>query len=121
MLKEQRGELKALSVSLRRSAESVEKVTAGPELERSVRRLDQLSQRLDTTLGTVDRSASSLESILARIDRGEGTLGKLTKDEQLYKNATDATASLNKAADELQKVLADLKANPRKYVNLKIF
>jgi phospholipid/cholesterol/gamma-HCH transport system substrate-binding protein len=121
MLKEQRGELRALSTSLRRSAESMEKVTGGPELERSVKRLDQLTQKLDGTLGTLDRSSGSLESILARIDRGEGTLGKLSKDEQLYKNATDASANMNRAAEELQKMMADLRANPRKYINLKIF
>jgi phospholipid/cholesterol/gamma-HCH transport system substrate-binding protein len=121
MLKEQRGDLRALSASLRRSAESMEKVTGGPELERTAKKLDELTQKLDGTLGTLDRSSGSLESILARIDRGEGTLGKLSKDEQLYKNATDATANMNKAAEDLQKLLADLRANPRKYINLKIF
>lgn len=121
MLKEQRGELRSLSVSLRRSAESVEKVTSGPELDRTVKRLDQLTQRLEGTMGTVDRSSNSLDAILARMERGEGTLGKLSKDDQLYKNATDATANMNKAAEELQKLVVDFRANPRKYVNLKIF
>ncbi len=104
-----------------RSAESVDKVTSGPELANTVKRIDQLTQRLDGTLGTVDRSSTSLEAILARVERGEGTLGKLSKDEQLYKNATDATANMNKAAEELQKLVGDFRANPRKYVNLKIF
>ncbi len=121
MLKEQRGELRALSVSLRHSAEGLEKAASGPELERTVKRLDQLTQRLDGTLGTLDRSSTSLEKILARIERGEGTLGKLSKDEQLYKNATDATANMNKAAEDLQKLVGDFRANPRKYINLKIF
>jgi phospholipid/cholesterol/gamma-HCH transport system substrate-binding protein len=121
MLREQRGELKSLTSSLRRSAESMEKVTGGPELERTVKRVDELTLKLEGTLGTLDRSSSSLESILARVDRGEGTLGKLSKDEALYKNASEAAASMNKSAEELQKVLADLRANPRKYINLKIF
>jgi phospholipid/cholesterol/gamma-HCH transport system substrate-binding protein len=121
MLKEQRGDLRALSASLRRTAEGVEKTTSGPELERTVKRLDQLTQRLETTLDTVDRSTTSLDSILGRMERGEGTLGKLSKDEALYRNATDATANMNKAAEELQKLVVDFRANPRKYVNLKIF
>jgi len=121
MLEEQRGDLRALSASLRRTAESVDKATSGPELANTVKRIDQLTQRLDGTLGTVDRSSTSLEAILARVERGEGTLGKLSKDEQLYKNATDATANMNKAAEELQKLVGDFRANPRKYVNLKIF
>lgn len=121
MLKEQRGELRDLTVSLRRSAQSVEKVTSGPELERTVQRMDQLTQRLEGTVGTLDRSSNSLDAILARMERGEGTLGKLSKDEQLYKNAVDATENFNKAAQDLQKLASDFRANPRKYINLKIF
>ncbi len=121
ILQEQRGELRSLTTSLRRSAEGVEKATSGPELERSVKRIDRITERLDGTVATLDRSSRSLDSILARLDRGEGTLGKLLRDEQLYKNATDATANLNRAAEELRKVMADLQAHPRKYINLKIF
>jgi phospholipid/cholesterol/gamma-HCH transport system substrate-binding protein len=121
ILKEQRGEVRALIASLRRSAEGLEQVSTGPELERTLKRVDELTQKLDGTTATLDRSSKSLESILSRMDRGEGTLGKLSKDEELYKNATDATANLNKTMAELQKLIADVQAHPRKYVNLKIF
>jgi phospholipid/cholesterol/gamma-HCH transport system substrate-binding protein len=121
MLKEQRGELRALTVSLKRSAQGIEKATSGPELERTVKRIDEITQRLDGTVDALDRSSKSLETILARLDRGEGTLGKLLRDEQLYKNATDATANLNKAAEEMRKLMVDFQAHPRKYINLKIF
>ena len=58
ILKEQRGELRALTASLKRSAEGMEKVTTGPELERTVKRVDELVQRLDGTVGTLDRRRS---------------------------------------------------------------
>jgi phospholipid/cholesterol/gamma-HCH transport system substrate-binding protein len=86
-----------------------------------VKRVDQLTARLDGTLVTLDRSSKSVESILGRIDRGEGTLGKLSTDETLYKNASEATANLTKATEELNKLLADFQAHPRKYINLKVF
>lgn len=121
ILREQRGELRALTASLKRSAEGMEKVTTGPELERTVERVDALVQRLDGTLDTLDRSSKSVESILARMDRGEGTLGKLSTDDTLYKNASEATANLNEATKELNKLLADFQAHPRKYINLKVF
>ena len=63
ILKEQRGELRALSASLKRSAEGMEKATTGPELERTVKRVDELVQRLDGTVGTLDESSKSLASI----------------------------------------------------------
>jgi phospholipid/cholesterol/gamma-HCH transport system substrate-binding protein len=121
ILKEQRGELRTLTASLRRSAEGMEKVTTGPELERTVKRVDELAQKLDGTIGTLDRSARSLDSILGRMDRGEGTLGKLSTDDTLYKNASEASANLNKATVELNKLLADFQAHPKKYINLEIF
>jgi phospholipid/cholesterol/gamma-HCH transport system substrate-binding protein len=121
ILKEQRGELRSLTASLKRSAEGMEKVTTGPELERAVKRVDQLTEKLDGTLTTLDRSSKSVESILARMDRGEGTLGKLSTDDTLYRNASEATANLNKATQELNKLLADFQAHPRKYINLKVF
>jgi phospholipid/cholesterol/gamma-HCH transport system substrate-binding protein len=121
ILKEQRGELRALTASLRRSSEGLEKVTTGPELERTVKRVDELAQKLDGTIGTLDRSSKSLESILGRMDRGEGTLGKLSTDDTLYKNASEASANLNKATVELNKLLADFQAHPKKYINLEIF
>ena len=61
MLKEQRGELRALSASLKRSAEGLEKVTTGPELERATKRIDALTASLEGTLKTFDRSSASLE------------------------------------------------------------
>jgi phospholipid/cholesterol/gamma-HCH transport system substrate-binding protein len=121
ILNEQRGELRGLSASLKRSAEGLEGVTSGPELERTVKRVDQLVARLDGTLTTLDRSSKSVESILARMERGEGTLGKLSTDDTLYRNAADATANLNKASVELNKLLADFQAHPKKYINLEIF
>jgi phospholipid/cholesterol/gamma-HCH transport system substrate-binding protein len=121
ILKEQRGELRALSASLKRSSEGLEKVTTGPELERTTKRIDELVGKLDGTAATFDKSAKSLDSILGRMDRGEGTLGKLSTDEALYKNVSEATANLNKATVELNKLLVDFQAHPRKYINLKIF
>jgi phospholipid/cholesterol/gamma-HCH transport system substrate-binding protein len=121
ILKEQRGQLKQLTASLRNSSAQLDKATSGPELERAVKRLDELTAKMDTTLGTLDRSSKSLESVLGRMDRGEGTLGKLSKDDALYDNALEATQNLSKSSAELQKLVADLQANPKKYINLKIF
>jgi phospholipid/cholesterol/gamma-HCH transport system substrate-binding protein len=121
ILKEQRGEIRSLTASLRRSAEGMEKVTTGPELERTVERIGALVERLDGTLDVLDRSSKSVESILTRMDRGDGTLGKLSTDDTLYRNASDAAANLNAATKELNELLVDFKAHPRKYINLEIF
>lgn len=118
---EQRGELRELSKSLRRSAEGMEKVTTGPELERTVQRVEEVVARMDEVLSGLDRSSQSLESILGRIDRGEGTLGKLTTDETLYDNVSSAAANLDKAAVEMRELLADVRTKPKKYIKLSLF
>jgi phospholipid/cholesterol/gamma-HCH transport system substrate-binding protein len=111
---EQRVELKALSKSLRRSAEGVEGVANGEELKRAVKRLDSLSARLDETSASLSRSSASLETVLGRLERGEGTLGKLSKDETLYQN-------LNQTVDNLNKLVADIRLQPKKYLKLSLF
>jgi len=118
---EQRGELKALTQSLRRSAEGLEKVTTGPELEETVKQVRALTDRADEVLAGLDSSSKSLESILGRIDRGEGTLGKLTTDEALYDNVANAAANLDKASVEISALLEDIRLKPKKYLKLSLF
>ncbi|SVB40853.1 uncharacterized protein METZ01_LOCUS193707, partial [marine metagenome] len=62
----------------------------------------------------LDSATESLRSVLARIDSGQGTLGRLSTDEALYE-------SLNSAAETLAVLLKDLQENPSKYINLSIF
>jgi phospholipid/cholesterol/gamma-HCH transport system substrate-binding protein len=118
---EQRGELKALTESLRRSAEGLEKVTTGDQLEETVEQVQALTERADEVLAGLDRSSRSLESILGRIDRGEGSLGKLTTDDALYDNVASAAASLDKTATELQALMEDIRLKPKKYLKLSLF
>jgi len=111
---QQRQELGALSSSLRRSAAGVEQATAGPELARSIQRLDAMTERLDQTIASLDRSSGSLESVIGRMERGEGTLGLLSRDEELYRN-------LNSAAANLDFLATDIRENPRRYINVRVF
>ncbi|GBC88828.1 putative phospholipid ABC transporter-binding protein MlaD [bacterium HR13] len=52
---------------------------------------------------SLKKSSQDLQSILARIERGEGTLGKLVKDEELYRNITSATKTFAKAGEVTDK------------------
>jgi phospholipid/cholesterol/gamma-HCH transport system substrate-binding protein len=110
----QRQELALLSQSLRRSAEGVERATAGPELERAVANLDALTGRLDQTTQTLGEASASLEAVLGRVERGEGTLGRLTADDALYEN-------LNATVQSVQELVADIRRDPRRYFNISVF
>lgn len=70
--------------------------------------------RLGETVNTLNTSVASLQTILREINQGQGTLGKLTQDEALYKN-------LNATAADMDALLTDLKANPKRYVHFSVF
>jgi phospholipid/cholesterol/gamma-HCH transport system substrate-binding protein len=118
---EQRQELKSLVASLRATASQVEKATSGPELDRSLKRIDTLTEKAQGTVDSLDRSTKSLETITGRVERGEGTLGKLSKDETLYQNLNKTVENLNGASTDLRELLQDLKKNPKRYVKLSLF
>lgn len=110
----QRQELALLSQSLRRSAEGVERVTTGDDLERSLANIDALTAQLDETSVNLNAASMSLGSVLGRIERGEGTLGRLATDETLYDN-------LNATVVSLRQLVADIQADPRRFLNVSVF
>jgi len=118
---EQRKQLLGLTTSLRKSAEGLEKATEGPELESSIKRLDTITQKLDAVSGSLDRSAKSADAVLGRIERGEGMLGRMSKDDSLYVNANEAVANLNKAVTEITKLTQDIRREPKRYLKISVF
>lgn len=72
------------------------------------------TQKLNATIANLDVTVGQLNKVMSGIDRGEGSLGKIMKDEQLYNN-------LNAASTNLNKLLEDFKANPKRYVNFSVF
>lgn len=69
---------------------------------------------LGRTLASLESTVANLDNLMTRINQGDGTLGKLMKDEELYKN-------LNNASRELDLLLQDFRLNPKRYVNVSVF
>jgi phospholipid/cholesterol/gamma-HCH transport system substrate-binding protein len=72
------------------------------------------TKKLNATIANLDATVGQLNNVVSGIDRGEGSLGKIMKDDQLYNN-------LNAASNNLNALIEDLKANPKKYVNFSVF
>jgi phospholipid/cholesterol/gamma-HCH transport system substrate-binding protein len=111
---QQRQDLATLTGSLGRSAAGLERALAGPELERSVSNLDALTARLDRASESLDRATGSLETVMTRMERGEGTLGQLSASDSLYVNMNMAVSSLNE-------LITDIRADPRRYFQVRVF
>ncbi len=118
---EQRKQLTTLEASLQRSSAGLEKVTTGPELDRALKRLDTLGERMDTVSTSLTRSAQSMETVTSHVAGGQGSLGKLATDEELYRRLNEAVTNMNQATVSLNQLVQDIQKNPKKYINLKVF
>ena len=115
-----------LMTSLNSSAEVLNKVLVNGKLDNSLENLNLMTSNfsklsdslnnagLGRTLSNLESTVANLDNLMARIEKGEGTLGKLTKDEALYNN-------LSNASKELDLLLQDFRLNPKRYVNVSVF
>ncbi|KPE51403.1 MlaD family protein [Chryseobacterium indologenes] len=72
------------------------------------------TKKLNATIASLDATVGKLNQVIAGVDNGQGSLGKLMKDEQLYNN-------LNAASTNLNSLIEDMKANPKRYINFSVF
>lgn len=70
--------------------------------------------QLSHTIRSFTNTVEGLNKIVANIESGQGTAGKLINDETLYQNLTDASR-------ELESLLIDLKNHPKRYVHFSLF
>lgn len=62
----------------------------------------------------MEEVTQKLNAIVTSIDNGEGSVGKLLKDEKMYDN-------LEGASRQLEELLQDMKLNPKRYVHFSLF
>ena len=66
------------------------------------------------TIEETNKALVDANLILAQINSGQGTMGKLIKNDSLYNN-------LNKSSEDLDKLLKDLRINPERYMHISVF
>ncbi len=66
------------------------------------------------TITEANKAVADLQVILNKVNSGNGSLAQLINDPGMYNN-------LNSAAGNLDKLMIDLKANPKRYVSFSIF
>lgn len=87
---------------------------AAQELRETSHRLLTISGQLGNSEERLRRFIASSDSVMTKINRGEGSLGLMVNDPRLYHSADSALR-------ELQTLLADIRRNPKKYVNVRVF
>jgi phospholipid/cholesterol/gamma-HCH transport system substrate-binding protein len=66
------------------------------------------------TLDNANNAIADLQSVISGIKDGKGSLGLLLNDDKMYQN-------LNNASKNLDELMIDLKANPKRYVHFSVF
>lgn len=72
------------------------------------------TQDLHVAAASADTALRAFGAIAQGLNRGEGSLGRLMRDTTLFFRMVETNA-------EVQALLRDMRANPRKYINLTIF
>jgi phospholipid/cholesterol/gamma-HCH transport system substrate-binding protein len=96
-------ELTATMIQLRQLSARVDSVLASTDLSRVVTNADSTSVRFGRLADQYTVTGARLDSLLLKINRGEGTLGKLVTDDSMYTQLTDLSRSLKEFLDDLKK------------------
>jgi phospholipid/cholesterol/gamma-HCH transport system substrate-binding protein len=95
------------------SQKVVENINAGRGTVGKLLKDEQFYNRLNTTLdktgGTLDKAGALME----RVNSGQGTIGQLLVNRALYDSATGMTV-------EMRELLRDIRANPKKFLRIKL-
>jgi phospholipid/cholesterol/gamma-HCH transport system substrate-binding protein len=66
------------------------------------------------TIEQTNQALLQANEMLAQINSGKGSMGKMIKNDSLYDN-------LNRSAESLDKLVRDLRYNPERYVHISVF
>lgn len=87
---------------------------ASQELLATTQQLRGLSTDVSRTQVQLERAVANADSVFSKMNHGSGTMGLLVNDPRLYANSDSLVI-------ELRSLLADIRKNPRRYFNLRIF
>lgn len=100
--------------SFSNAAQHLSNAVDSAQLAATLANLRQTTENSTQLVAHLDSTNAKVQGLLNQIQNGNGTIGKLLSDSLLYRDIRHSVASLDS-------LLADFKANPKKYINLRIF
>ena len=68
---------------------------------------------IKSTINNLDKSLGEFDKILQKIEKGEGSIGLLLNDKEMYNNLTSASKNLDL-------LIEDMKKYPKRYVTFSL-
>lgn len=107
---EQSRQLTATMTTLRRATSAVDSA----KIDSTLRNLRAASSNVSSLTRSLDSTGQALNKIVGKVDKGDGTAARLINDPGVY---NDTRAVLGR----LDSLIADVKKNPKRYINVKVF
>jgi phospholipid/cholesterol/gamma-HCH transport system substrate-binding protein len=87
-------------------------------IARTLKNFESISDSLaksnvKSTINNLDKSLAEFDLILQKIEKGEGTIGLLLNDKEMYNNLTSASK-------QLDLLIEDMKKHPKRYVTFSL-
>ena len=104
------GNIESISQNLKNNSQNINTILSNfSELSDSLAKA-----RIPATIAQVNKAILDIDIAVNKINSGQGSLGLLLNDDKLYKEA-------QKAATDLNLLLEDIKANPKRYLKVSVF
>jgi phospholipid/cholesterol/gamma-HCH transport system substrate-binding protein len=107
---EQSRQLSATMTSLRRATGAIDPA----KVDSTISNLRTASGNLAEMSGQLKETSSKLDVIIAKVDSGNGSAAKLLNDPGAYND-------VRMLLQRMDSLIADIKKNPKRYINVKIF
>jgi len=104
------GNISSLTASLTQTEKKLK-----PILEKMNGVADSLQKaKIAQTVANANKTIVELQEVIAKINKGEGSLGKLVNSDSLHTN-------LNKTVQDLDKLFIDFQERPKRYIHFSVF
>lgn len=100
----------SITSNLAKNNESITKIITNFEAVSDTLAASDLKQ----TINNANKTLEELDIALSKVNTGEGSLGMLIHDDELYLN-------LEKTSKELENLIEDIKKDPKRYFNISVF
>ncbi len=107
---EQNRQLTMTQVSLRKATSGVDSA----KIDSTLKNVRQTSENFAVLSADFKQTSAKLDSVIAKVNSGTGSVGLALNDPGAYNDVRSLIAHMDS-------IMVDLKKNPRRYINLKIF
>ena len=106
----QSAQLTATMTSLRRATSAVDSA----KIDSTLSNLRTASSNMNSLTMSLDSTGRALNRIVTKVDSGNGSAAKLVNDPALYND-------VHSLLGRMDSLVADIKKNPKRYINVKVF